>query len=188
MKPARQVSLAGLLGLVAVAAVGLASLKYATVVWTSIAATLTLGLLLAAVLGAVFLRGKDRGFWAGFALFGIAYLTMVNWSGVGGQTGHGLTGGLSELAEWVHPEPPRTLAPAPGVRATPPENMAFWPSERYEEAQRRYIRLGNFVSIGRYALCLAFALVGGLVGRHFAAEGARASETSEPVASSAQGR
>jgi hypothetical protein len=209
----RQFSMMGMLGLVAVVAVGCASLKYATVLWTSVAATVALGLLLAAVLGAVFLRGQDRGFAAGFALFGIVYLMMVNWSAVGGQTGHGLTGGLSDLAEWVHPEPapppvvtaPTPLPPVGGGLTTPmpdevvpprllgpavkvPANSAYSPARRYEAAQKRYIRLGNFVSIGRYGLCLLFALVGGLTGRYFAREGARSSETSGSEASSAQGR
>ncbi|HEU5117063.1 MAG TPA: hypothetical protein VFT74_10395 [Isosphaeraceae bacterium] len=195
-----QVSMAGLLGLVAISAVGLASLKYATVVWTSIAATVALGLLLTAVLGTAFRKGPERGFWAGFALFGLVYLTLVNWSAVGGQTGSSLTGGLSDLAEWVHPNAPlrfdiRTMPQPAGNTTGPLARQGFVsrsvapeaPADAYEEAQTRYIRIGNFVSIGRYALCLVFALVGGVIGRHFAGKGARESEASDSN-SSAQGR
>jgi len=42
----------------------------ASAAWVAIAATITLGLLLTAVLGAVLRRGPARAFWLGFALFG----------------------------------------------------------------------------------------------------------------------
>jgi hypothetical protein len=94
-------SLANLLGIVAVIALGLTGLSSATTFWTSAAATVTLGLLLAALLGAVLLRGADRAFWLGFALFGGTYLVLVEWDWIGGQLGHDLTAGLSGVADSI---------------------------------------------------------------------------------------
>ncbi|MGZ3397173.1 MAG: hypothetical protein ACXVB2_23940, partial [Isosphaeraceae bacterium] len=51
--------LASLLGIVAVIAFGLAGLFSATTFWTSAAATVTLGVLLGAVLGALLLRDGE---------------------------------------------------------------------------------------------------------------------------------
>ena len=62
------------MGIVAVIALGCVGLVSASTFWTSAAATITLGLLLGAVLGAVLLRGAEQAFLLGFALFGIIYL------------------------------------------------------------------------------------------------------------------
>src|SRR5262245_40111498 len=97
-----RLTLASLLGIVAVVALGLAGIRSATTLWTSVAATLCLGVLLGAVLGGWLLRGKEQAFCLGFALFGIVYLVLVEWDWVGAQFGHDLTAGLSDLAEsWV---------------------------------------------------------------------------------------
>ena len=153
----RRISLASLLGIVAVAGLGLAGLKSATVLWTTAATTVTLGLLLAAVLGAALLRGAERAFWLGFALFGWVYLLLVDWSWIGAQVGHDLTGGFRELIDALFPSDPKLR----NVSTTAPEYFAA--------ARRRDIRIGNTVQISRLFLCLLFALVGGLVGRAFRA-------------------
>src|SRR5947209_13045240 len=97
--PRYRISLAGSLGIVAVIAMGMAGMRSASSLWTTAAATITLGLLLSALIAARLLEGPDRAFWAGFALFGWSYLVLVNWDWVGGQFGHDLTGGLSDAAE-----------------------------------------------------------------------------------------
>jgi hypothetical protein len=155
MRP-RRISLASLLGIVAVFGLGLAGLKSSTVLWTTAATTVTLALLLAAVLGAVLLRGPERAFWLGFALFGWVYLVLVDWSWIGAQVGHDLTGGFRELVDALFPQDP---------------NLRFTPTspQQFEEARKRDIRIGNAVQISRLFLCLLFALVGGLIGRAFAA-------------------
>jgi hypothetical protein len=78
------------MGIVAVIALGCVGLVSASTFWTSAAATITLGLLLGAVLGVVLLRGPEQSFWLGFALFGIIYLLLVDWDWFGGQLGHDL--------------------------------------------------------------------------------------------------
>ena len=147
-----RLTVASLLGIVAVAALGLAGIRSATTLWTSAAATLTLGLFLGAVLGAWMLRGKEQAFCLGFALFGIVYLVLVNWDWVGAQFGHDLTAGLGDLAESLVPRPVATPASRPGFPPNPSELLAV-----------RQVRVGNFVQISRMALALLFGLAGGYV-------------------------
>jgi hypothetical protein len=159
-----RLTIGSLLGLVAVSGLWLASLRFATVWWTTAASTVTLALLLSAVLGAFLLRGGDRAFLAGFALFGWVYLLFVNWDWIGAQFGHDLTGGLSDLAEVVIPPvSQRTLIPAAnGSRGA----AAMLPNPGFlDSAQTRALKVGNFVQIGRLMLSLLFALLGGLIAR-----------------------
>src|SRR3954462_4782123 len=99
----RRTSIAGLMGIVGVFALGMAALQFATVLWTAAASTITLALLLTAVVGTIWLRGPDRAYWSGFAAFGWAYLLLVDWDWLGGQFGHDLTSGILDVAEWAVP-------------------------------------------------------------------------------------
>jgi hypothetical protein len=65
-------SLAGLMGLILLLGIGLASLKNPTDLWASILFSLVVALLLAAVLG--IFGGRSRLAWAGCSLFGWFYL------------------------------------------------------------------------------------------------------------------
>jgi hypothetical protein len=162
-----RLTIGSLLGLVAVSGLWLASLRFATVWWTTAASTVTLALLLSAVLGAFLLRGPDRAFLAGFALFGWVSLPHVNWDWVGAQFGRDLTGGLSDLAEQVLPPVSQpTLVPAAnGSRG----GAVMLPNPGFiDSAQTRAIKIGNFVRIGRLTLSLLFALLGGLIARALA--------------------
>src|SRR6516225_9358652 len=98
-----RITIAGMLWGVAVIGFWLSSLRSTGRLWISAAAVVTLGLLLTAVLGAIFSRGPERAFWTGFALFGWVCLILVDWDWIGGQFGHNLTAGLSESAEWLLP-------------------------------------------------------------------------------------
>ncbi len=153
-----RLTLASLMGLVAVLALGMTGLFSASTFWTTAAATVTLALLLAAVLGAILLRGAECAFCLGFALFGLVYLVLVEWDWVGGQLGHDLTAGLADLADSIVPSPAfATRASALGqpIPVTS-EMVAAW-----------QIRVGNCVQIGRMALALGFALLGAYLGRLF---------------------
>ena len=150
-----QFGLASLLGIVAVIALGLAGLFSATTFWTSAASTVTLGVLLGAVLGAYLLRDRERAFCLGFAVFGGVYLALVFWDWIGGPFGHDLTAGLSDVAEWILPDRPIAL---------PPTSSNLPKVIPVEIVRARQIKIGNFVEISRDALALLFALVGGLVG------------------------
>jgi hypothetical protein len=71
----RRISIAGLLGFVAVFAISLAALVNATYAWRGAVFTLTMMMLFASVLGVIF-RGWRTGGWLGFALFGWGYLLL----------------------------------------------------------------------------------------------------------------
>jgi hypothetical protein len=69
-------NIAGMLGAISFVAVGFAALREATDQWDSGLFSLTLGLLLNAVLLAVHRTEARRAFWIGFALFGWCYLSF----------------------------------------------------------------------------------------------------------------
>ncbi len=150
------------MGIVAVIALGCVGLVSASTFWTSAAATITLGLLLGAVLGTVLLRGAEQSFLLGFAVFGIIYLLLVNWDWFGGQLGHDLTAGLSDFADSIIPAPQVATAPIASPFPSPsPPTPGLSPMETLAAHS---IKVGNFVRIGRMTLALLFALVGGCVG------------------------
>jgi hypothetical protein len=166
--PTVRISLATLLAIVAVLALGLAGVASASRLSTMVAATVTLAWLLTAILAAWLRRGIDRAFWVGFALFGWVYLVLVNWDWVGGQFGHDLTGALNGFAEALVPEVP--VPAAPQFR-TPQSMMRFGLLTDSQRAmmQLRETKVGNLVQIGRMLLALLFALVGGGIARRLAA-------------------
>jgi hypothetical protein len=69
-------NLAGALGAVLLVAVSFAALREAHALWDSCLFSLTLALLLLAVLLAIHRAGEGRSFWVGFALFGWGYLVL----------------------------------------------------------------------------------------------------------------
>jgi hypothetical protein len=176
--PRLRISMASLLGFIAVIALGLAGIKSASSLWTTAASTVTLAMLLGSILAAWQLAGVDRAFWAGFALFGWTYLVLVNWDWVGGPFGHDLTAGLSDLAESMFAEPVPVAPPLPTlplIRPTQPPTVVnpaprpAPPGPSYlEEARQRQIKIGNFVQIGRLTLALSFGLLGGFIATVFA--------------------
>lgn len=71
-------SLGTLLGAMAVFAVTIVALRTGNWFWARALFTLALVLNLGAVLGGIFLNGKRRAFWIGFALFGLSYWFIAN--------------------------------------------------------------------------------------------------------------
>jgi hypothetical protein len=69
-------NIAGALGAILFVAVGFAALREADELWDSWLFSLTLGILLFAVLLAAHCTGDRRAFWIGFALFGWGYLSF----------------------------------------------------------------------------------------------------------------
>lgn len=183
--PSFRISLAALMGIIGVIALGLAGMVSASTFWTASAATVTLALLLAAILSARLSDGTDRAISSGFALFGWTYLLLVNWDWVGGQFGHDLTAGLSDVAEAIFPEvrapvlPPSqsTMPPVQAIQTvtvkpgqtpadlTPPTPPVLTQFEYLELVHRRQTKIGNFAQIGRMILSLLFAMLGGFLGR-----------------------
>jgi hypothetical protein len=65
-----RLSLVGLLRAIFALGLGLAALRFASSFWYLAMTLASLAALLAAILGVIFLRGRERAYWAGFALFG----------------------------------------------------------------------------------------------------------------------
>ncbi len=72
-------SIAGLMGIVVMAAIGLAALRNASETWAGAMLLLTCGVLALAVVGVVCCGGSERAWWLGFALFGWGYLALSCW-------------------------------------------------------------------------------------------------------------
>ena len=73
----QRVSIAAMMGLVSVAAVGLAALTSPSAFWAGALYSLTLVALGVGLLGAILTRRPHRAFWIGFALFGCGYLYLA---------------------------------------------------------------------------------------------------------------
>ena len=73
-------SIAGLMGAVLTAALGLTALRSASETWAGAALLLTCGVLGLAVVGVVSRAADERAWWLGFALFGWGYLALALWS------------------------------------------------------------------------------------------------------------
>jgi hypothetical protein len=71
-----RMSIAPLMSVVLVLAVGFAALRLGSETWSSAVFTLTLVLHLTAILGAIYRRDRERAGWLGFALFGWGYLIL----------------------------------------------------------------------------------------------------------------
>ena len=119
--PRLRFSLRWLFGVVSCAAVGCASLAYATPFGSKLVLTCTLAVLVAAGVAALVHRGPRRAFWAGFAIVGVAYLWLVcgSW-----QTPHGhpLRDWLLTTAvlDWCHGKMPHTRSIPPISPSSPP--------------------------------------------------------------------
>jgi hypothetical protein len=73
-------SIAGLMGAVLTAALGLTALRSASETWAGVALLATCGVLGLAVVGVVSRAADERAWWLGFALFGWGYLVLALWS------------------------------------------------------------------------------------------------------------
>jgi hypothetical protein len=185
-------SLATLIGIVAVIALGLAGMLSGSRLWLMLASTATLAVLLAAILASWLFSGIERAFWVGFALFGWTYLIMVSWDWVGGQIGHDLTVGISEAAERILPD----VKPPPfpfGLPTVPPSVSTSSPTrisvpsaalnqgDYIELSRQRQIKIGNFVQIGRMMGSLCFGMLGGWLGRVLAKRAERSTRPERPA-------
>lgn len=76
-----RISIAGLMGVVLVIALGLAALRHPSPIRAGVAFLVTRGALTLAVVGAICRVGKERAWWLGFALFGWGHLNLGDWVG-----------------------------------------------------------------------------------------------------------
>jgi hypothetical protein len=75
-------SIAGLMGIVLVAAIGLAALHSSSETWAGVVLLVTLGAIGIALVGAFCRSGSARGGWIGFAVFGWIYLSAAFWPNI----------------------------------------------------------------------------------------------------------
>jgi hypothetical protein len=178
-------SIAGLMGLVVVVAVGAAALRFASELWASVLLMLTLGVLGAAVLACHERTEKNRAWWRGFALFGWGYvlLAMGPWASEAISPHLPTTMGLDALYAKMHPAPDAgsiysivglgsgdwvTHLDSSGTTVislgTLPRNVTprAWLGNSTPESFRR---------VGHCLWALLVAGVGGIIGRAFDATG-----------------
>jgi hypothetical protein len=122
-----------MMGLVLVAAVGLAALRNANEAWAGVMVLLTLGALGVSVLGVVHREGEERAWWLGFALFegGYALLAFGPW--FADEVGPAL--GTTQLLNYVHTQ--AIMSPVP-QRATLATLLSDYQNSlaRYQRVQR----------------------------------------------------
>ena len=88
----RRISIRTLMAFVLVSAVGLAALRNASDPWAEMMLLVALVAAGVAVLGAALMRGRERAWWLGFAVFGGGYLaaTLRNGPGITSRFQFGL--------------------------------------------------------------------------------------------------
>jgi hypothetical protein len=77
-------SIAGLMGAVLIAALGLVALRSASETWAGLTLLATCGVLGLAVVGVVCRGAAERAWWLGFAIFGWGYIVLAFWSPANG--------------------------------------------------------------------------------------------------------
>ena len=95
-------SIASLLVTVAICAIGMACLMFASTPWAGMLLSVTLAALTLALLGVFYRRGERRAFWAGFALCGWIYMTMSFGPWFKDYVRPRLV--TSHLLEWAYPQ------------------------------------------------------------------------------------
>jgi hypothetical protein len=175
-------SIAGLMGLVVVVAVGVAALRFASELWAGILLVLTLMVLGASVLAFHERSGARRAWWRGFALFGWGYVVLAlgPWASEAIAPKLPTTAGLDALYARMHPGGAEAgqaqrlgqvvlrdyIAVPPGMAFSPDGKLVVSgaPPGPAPEPFRR---------VGHCLWALLVACVGGLVGRALHASGER---------------
>jgi hypothetical protein len=161
-------SILWLMALVLLVAVGFAALGNPTELWASAIFTLTVGLLCYSVVGAMFLRGRRRAYWGGFATFGWVYLILV-FNILSAKTGLEsppllTTRLLAYVDRALHP--PATASERLYEALINPPNFTTSPV-----GMPMTVSLSlSFYQIGHSLAALVVALIGSVVARIFAAQ------------------
>lgn len=135
-------TLAGLMGFVLVAALGLAALRVASPPWAGVTYLTTRGLLGLAALNVIYCRGARRAWWLGFAIFGWGWLISL----------------MSRLG-WTFP-----YLQASAVLLALAPHLGH-PLE-HDGAPRQVGSVAmNFLQIGHDFWTIQFALIGAILGR-----------------------
>ena len=180
-------SLRWMFGTVSFLAIGCGLLIYASPLLSKLTSTLTVLVLLAAVPAAIYHAGDRRAFWAGFALFGFAYLWMVcgTWQSHDGSTALRERLVTSDLLVRCHDALPLRQTAAPiltgpvGYPANPYGNsqLGGGPNPYQPLGPNPYqlpatfvittttVDRADFLTTGHSLFALLFALLGGAITR-----------------------
>ena len=156
-------SIAGLMGFVVVAAVGLAALRSPSVAWASTLFMVTCGVFGLAIVGAIYRSGVARAWWLGFCVFGLGYLAVVGFT----------------RSEYLFPHMP-TSHVLIALRPMLGHPVEFVTGSRSRNALRA---LNLYMHIGHALWALLAGLLGGTLARIFLARPSDRPEGPEPGAS-----
>ena len=174
-----RISIGGVLGFVAVFAIGLAALANATDFWAGATFILMIGMLFASVLG-LFLRGWRNGSWLGFALFGWGYLLLGIVPALGPYAHQRQFS--DDASSWIFSKSKLPPVSPPQVLITKARRQVVPEVLDYENAKRQFQhRSANAELIGHWLSTLLFAGVGAVLGV-FLAPGRRANDAAPPPA------
>jgi len=187
-------SIAWLMGIIFVLGVGLAALRHPSKLWASFFVSMTIGVLVVGLLGALFHRGLPRTLWAGFGVCGWFYMLLNFGPWFESEVSPYLF--TTACLDLIYPRvaaPERTamlsghvakvgLAGGFGGPPSPPANIwEHWTT--IDNAAAGFVVANNFdvnrsrpfQLIGHSLWALLFACLGGVIARHFARLGAAAS-------------
>jgi hypothetical protein len=163
--PKLRFSIAGLMGIVLVAAVGLAALVSPSPIWAGATFLVTCGVLGLAIVGALYRRGAPQVWWIGFCVFGWGYLILVATSGSAFRSPQLPT---SQILAALLPRLEQPVAP-----------------DAETQVRVRISFISAYYQIGHSLWALVAGLVGGTLARIFLVLPADLSERPEPEASAA---
>ena len=156
-------SIAGLMTIVLVAAVGLAALRSPSPAWAGTLFMVTCGVFGLAIVGAIYRVGVARAWWLGFCVFGLGYLAVVGFT----------------RSEYLFPQMPTShlLIALRPMLGHPVELVTGGRSPNALRALHLYMQIGHAL------WALLAALLGGTLARIFLARPADRPEGPEPDAS-----
>jgi hypothetical protein len=160
-----RLSIAGLMGVILIVALGLVGLKEGTEFWAGAIFVLTTLLLLGSILNAIHGRGALRAGWIGFALFGWAYAIFVfgGWSSEQNRTPAPpppTSWPLDRLDERIHVKPEYVSNPALAGSAPMAFSPVFPMPPRFILKPGTTPWLGSDVHYRQVGHCLATILFG----------------------------
>ncbi len=79
MRRSIRFSIAGLMGVVLIVAIGLAALRSASDIWAGVIFLATCSVLALSIVGVICRREAERAWWLGFAIFGWGYMALAFW-------------------------------------------------------------------------------------------------------------
>ncbi len=190
MRRSIRFSIAGLMGVVLLAAVGLAALRNSSETWAGVMLLLTCGVLALAIVGVICRAESERAWWLGFALFGWGYLALVFWSwNNDGSPRLPTTVWLDMLAAKLHLPTDGMGGMGGGMRSTGivPLGVIWGTFGGFGGNATGTGTYGAYAQVGHCLWALLFAVLGGSLARFLFASPASRSET-RPTDSDQAGR